>query len=139
MGIPVNTANFAVAAPTPPMRSEFSFSPEDLCLAAPPEETHLSAPYPASPPEGDYYPLAPQSGYELVADACYIRGYVYVANYNISEESVMAHGKLLERIATPPNVEPKLVHGSFVASPIPGMVQIIPGIPFAFAYHEDHD
>ena len=139
MGIPVNTANFAVATPTPPTRSEFSFSPEDLCSAAPPEETHLSAPYPASPPEGDYYPLAPQSGYELVADARYIRGYVYVANYNISEESVKAHGKLLEHIATPPNVEPKLVRGSFVASPIPGMIQMIPGIPFAFAYHEDRD
>lgn len=62
-----------------------------------------------------------------------------MANYNISEESVKAHGKLLECIATPPNVEPKLVRGSFVASPIPGMVQMISGISFAFAYHEDRD
>ena len=139
MGIPVNTANLAAATPTPPVRSEFSYSPEDLCLAPPPAETHLSAPYPASPPEGDYYPLAPESGYELVADARYMRGYVYVANYNVSEESVKAHGKSLECIATPPNVEPKLVRGSFVASPIPGMIQMIPGIPFAFAYHEDRD
>jgi hypothetical protein len=60
-----------------------------------------------------------------------------VADYNISEENVEAHRKSLENIATPPNVEPNLIEGSFVASPIPGMVEMIPGIPFAFAYHGD--
>lgn len=139
MGIPVDAANFPAPTPTPPVQLEFSFSPEELCSAPPPAETHLSAPYPASPPEGDYYPLAPQTGYELVADARYIRGYVYIANYDISEESVKAHGKSLECIATPPNVEPKLVRGSFIAHPIPGMVQMTPGIPFAFTYNEDRN
>ena len=82
MGIPVDAANFPAHTPTPPVQLEFSFSPEELCSAPPPAESHLSAPYPASPPEGDYYPLAPQTGYELVADARYIRGYVYIANYD---------------------------------------------------------
>ena len=139
MGIPADAASFPAAAPLPPIRSEFSFRPEELCSVPPPTESHLSTPYPASPPEGDYYPLAPQTGYDLVPDARYIRGYVYVANYNISEENVKQHGKSLECIATPPNVEPKLVQGSFIASPIPGMVQMTPSIPFAFAYNEDHD
>jgi hypothetical protein len=139
IGIPVDTSIFAAAAPTPPPQSEFSFSAEDLCSAPPPAETHLIAPHPDPPPDGDYYPLAPSSGYELVADARYKRGYVYVADYNVSKENVEAHGKSLELIATPPNIEPNLINGSFVASPIPGMVQMVPGIPFAFAYHGDHN
>jgi hypothetical protein len=139
IGIPVDTSNFAYAIPTPPLSSEFSFSVQDICLAPPPAETQLTAPNPVPPPDGDYYPLAPHSGYQLVADARYQRGYVYIADYNISEENVKAHGKSLEKIATPPNVEPNLIGGSFVASPIPGMVQMIPGIPFAFAHHGDRD
>ena len=134
-GIPVDTA----ITPTPLIRSEFSFSMEDLCAALLLAETRLLAPNPAPPPDGDYYPLAPQSGYELVSNAGYKRGYIYVANYNISEENVKAHGKSLENIATPPNIEPNFVEGSFVASPIPCMVEMIPGIPFAFAYHGDHN
>ena len=63
-GIPVDNAIFAAAAPTPPLKSEFSFSAEDLCPALPPAETRLTAPNPAPPPDGDYYPLAPHSGYE---------------------------------------------------------------------------
>ncbi|KDR65625.1 hypothetical protein GALMADRAFT_162429 [Galerina marginata CBS 339.88] len=121
------------------MQSEFSFTAAELCSALPPVETHLTAPTPAAPPDGDYYPLAPDSGYELVADARYKRGYVYVADYNVSKENVEVHGKLLEKVTTPPNVEPNLIGGSFVASPIPGMVQMVPGIPFVFAYHGDRD
>ena len=139
IGIPVDTSIFAAAIPTPPLSSEFSFSARDICPAPPPAETQLTAPDSAPPPDGDYYPLAPPSGYQLIADARYKRGYVYVADYNISEENVKAHGKFLEQIATPPNVDPNLIGGSFVASPIPGMVQMIPGIPFAFAYHGDRD
>jgi hypothetical protein len=139
IGIPVDTTIFAAATPTPPLQTEFSFSAEDLCPAPPPAETLLTAPDPALPPDGDYYPLAPHSGYQLVADARYKRGYVYVADYNVSEENVVAHGKCLEHIATPPNVEPNIIGGSFVASPIPGMVEMVPGIPFAFAYHGDRD
>lgn len=139
IGILVDTAIFAAATPTPPLQSEFSFNTEELCSAVPPVELHLTAPSPAPPPDGDYYPLVPDSGYQLVADARYIRGYVYVADYNVSEENVQAHGKALEHIATPPNVVPDLVGESFVASPIPGMVQMAPGIPFAFAYHGDRN
>ena len=139
MGIQVDTAIFSASTPTPPLQSEFLFRAEDLCPAPPPTETHLTAPDPASPPEGEYYPLAPQSGYKLVADARYKRGYVYTADYNVSEDNVKAHGKYLECIATPPNIEPNLIGCSFVPSPIPGMVQMIPGIPFAFAYNGNHD
>ena len=80
IGVPVDTSIFAAAAPTPPPQSKFSFSAEYLCSAPPPVETHLTAPSPDPPPDGDYYPLAPSSGYKLVADARYIRGYVYVAD-----------------------------------------------------------
>jgi hypothetical protein len=139
MGIQVDTAIFAASTPTPPLQSEFSFRAEDLCPAPPPAETHLTAPDPASPPDGEYYPLAPHSGYELVADARYKRGYVYIAEYNVSEDNVNAHRKSLECISTPPNVTPRLIRGSFLTSPIPGMVQMIPGIPFAFAYNGNRD
>ena len=134
-----STLQFLLPTPTLPLRSEFSFDAEDLYPATPPAELHLTAPNPTPPPDRDYYPLAPTSGYELVADAHYKQGYVYVADYNVSEESVEAHHKCLECIATPPEVEPNLVDGSFVSAPIPGMIQMVPGIPFAFAYHGDRD
>ena len=34
--------------------------------------------------------------------------------------------------STPPNVEPGLREGILTVSPIPGIVQLIPGVPFAF-------
>ena len=107
----------------PPLQIDFSFRPEDLCLAAPPTQTHLIAPNPTKPPNREYYPLAPQSGYQRVADACYIKGYVYIADYDISEENIKTYGKSLECIATPPKIEPDLIEDCFVASPIPGMVE----------------
>ena len=139
MGFQVDTAIFSASTPTPPLKSEFSFKAEDLCPAPSPDETHLIAPAPASPPDGEYYPLAPQSGYKLAADTRYKRGYVYIAEYDVSEDNVKAHGKSLECIATPPNIKPNLIEGSFVPSPIPGMVRMIPGIPFAFAYNGNLD
>ena len=139
IGFPVDTNIFSTSTPTPPSHSEFSFRDEDLCSAPHPVETHLMAPSPTPPPDGDYYPLAPHSGYKLLADARYKRGYVYVADYDVSEENVRAHGKSLEHIATPPNIEPNLVEGSFITSPIPGMIHMIPGIPFAFAYNGNKD
>jgi hypothetical protein len=72
-----------------------------------------------------------------VADGRYKCGYVYIASYDISEGNVQAHGALLEKTATPPGVDPVVVNGSCVSSPIPGMVQMVPGIPFAFAYNGD--
>ena len=139
MGIQVDTTIFPISNPTPPLQKDFSFRLEDLCPAPPPAQKLLTAPNPTSPPDGEYYPLAPQSGYELVADARYIRGYVYIADYDVSEDNVKAHGRSLEHVATPPNIEPNLIGGLFVASPIPGMVHMIPGIPFAFAYNGDRD
>ena len=139
IGIPVDTTIFSTTTPTPPLQSDFLFSSADLCPSPPPAEIHLTAPTPVSPPKGDYYPLALLSGYELVANARYKCGYVYIADYNVSEENVQAHGKLLEQVVTPPNVEPALIGATFVASPIPGMVQMVPGIPFAFAYQGDRN
>jgi hypothetical protein len=139
MGIQSDSTIFAPSTPTPPLQSEFSFRAEDLCPAPPPAETHLTAPDPTSPPDGEYYPLAPHSGYKLVADPRYKRGYVYIADYDVSEDNVNAHRKSLERIATPPNVKPKLMRGSFIAFPIPGMVHMVPGIPFAFAYNSNRN
>ena len=137
--IPVDTTIFSTATPTPPLQSDFLFSSADLCPGPPPAEIHLTAPTSVSSPKGDYYPLALLSGYKLVADARYKCGYVYIADYNVSEENVQVHGKLLEQVATPPNVEPTLIGAAFVASLIPGMVQMVPGIPFASAYHGNHN
>ena len=62
IGFPVDTNIFSTSTPTPPSHSEFSFRDEDLCSAPHPVETHLMAPSPTPPPDGDYYPLAPHSG-----------------------------------------------------------------------------
>jgi hypothetical protein len=139
LGIPVDSGIFAAATPSPPSRIDFCFNSAELCTAPPPAERHLIAPTPVPPPDGEYYPLAPDSGYELVSDARYKSGYVYIASYDISEGNVQAHGKLLEKTSTPPNVDATSIGGTFVTSPIPGMVQMVPGIPFAFAYNGDHD
>ena len=104
--IQVDTTIFPNPTAMPPLQIDFFFRPEDLCLAAPPTQTHLIAPNPTKPPNREYYPLAPQSGYQLVADA-----------------NIKTYGKSLECIATPPKIEPDLIEGCFVASPIPGMVE----------------
>ena len=111
MGIQVDTAIFAASTPTPPLQSEFSFRAEDLCPAPPPAETHLTAPDPASPPDGEYYPFAPHSGYKLVADARYKRGYVYivkrkVTTSGIEPETSCIHGQvgLSKRLRDPDHI-----------------------------------
>lgn len=120
-----------------PSASEFSFAPDELNSSPPPTERVLLAPSPAAPPTDRYYPLAPAEGYKLIQDSRYKRGYVYVSSYDISPENVKAHAKLLGKIADPPNIRPERVNGAFVSSPIPGMIEMVPGVPFSLAFNGD--
>jgi len=124
--------------PVAPLPSEFCFSPENLLAWPSPAESRLVPPSPATPPNGRYFPLAPENGYELMMDNHYQSGRVYVAAYDITETALHQHRDTLKTIATPPNVDPELIDGAFVSKPIPGMVKMVPGIPFAFSFNGDH-
>lgn len=88
----------------------------------------LVAPAAPEPPVGMSYPLAPIDGYALQRDNRYMSGHVYAANYPLSKMEM--HKDRMLHLETPPNVEPKFKDGRFTADPIPGMVQLVPGIPF---------
>ena len=107
---------------------EFVFAENQICKVPPPLAICTLPPPPVQPPEGVCFPLAPEDGYSLQIDNRYQRGCVFVASYNVSMESVKRHAYLLTSIATPPNVEPDLRDGILTVSPIPGMVQLIPGV-----------
>lgn len=123
-----------------PLIANFSFTESELCSSQLLLEQVLSAPCAVTPPRGCYYPLAPVGGYKLVSDLRYRRGKVYIAPYDVSKESVMSHAALLATTCTPPNVDPQLVGNQvFVSSPIPGMIQMVPGVPFAVAFNDDQN
>ncbi|KDR72041.1 hypothetical protein GALMADRAFT_143382 [Galerina marginata CBS 339.88] len=120
-----------------PSTSDFSFSKEEICSLPSPSASVLLAPSPVPPPANSWYPLAPLGGYKLVKDLRYKRGYVYVASYDMSPTNIKGHAASLAKIATPPNVDPAFIDGAFVASPIPGMIKMVPGVPFALAFNGD--
>lgn len=117
---------------------DFCFTLENLLAQPPPAESRAIPHSPVTPPTGRYFPLAPEDGYELMMDNHYQCGRVYVAPYNVTETALHQHRAALKTITTPPHVDPELVDGVFVAKPIPGMVRMIPGIPYAFLFNGDH-
>ncbi|KAF9032190.1 hypothetical protein BJ165DRAFT_1535148 [Panaeolus papilionaceus] len=83
-------------------------------------------PPPCQPPPQGYYPVALE--YRLQEDCRYASGSIYVADYPLTfcEE----HRQSLLAIQTPPECTPVLMEGRYVLKPIPGMINLIPGIPF---------
>lgn len=125
--------------PVGPLPDEFCFSNEKLLdqvfWADIPDV--VVAPPSVEPPQGRYYPLAPKDGFKLTSDNHYQSGRVYVAAYDVSGDAINAHINNLKCIETPPNVDPEFVNGAFIAELIPGMIQMIPGIPYVFAFNDD--
>lgn len=119
--------------PIVPPRHEFVYSADQLCTAGSPLLA-LQEPPPAVPfPADATYPQAPT--YVLVKDNRYERGYVYAASFKV--ENIETHRNLLMSVVEPPNTAPRLIDGVYVADPIPGMVQMVPGVPYI--YHIDGD
>ena len=99
-----------------------------LSSQSPPTDFHLPYTVSPEPPLGFSYPLAPVSGYTLTEDTRYLRGYVYSAAYDPTQRDV--HRGRLISITTPPNFHAENVDGRYVTKPIPGMIQMVPGVPF---------
>jgi len=120
-----------------PDLTEFVFETSQLSTEPRPATEVLLPPTAVKPAPNEYYPIAPQDGYRLVEDSRYQRGYVYIADYDVSYEALEAHKEQLSKLATPPNVHPEVNDGVTTVLPIPGMVRLIPGVPFAFAFNGD--
>jgi len=114
--------------PLAPNHADFQYSSEEFSLQSAPTDSHLSYSIPPEPPHGFNYPLAPLSGYDLVEDARYMRGCVYSASYDPAQREV--HRERLISITTPPNFHVGYADGCYTAKPIPGMVQMVAGVPF---------
>lgn len=123
--------------PVAPSTTEFVFTIGETCKAPPPSISVSLREPPVEPPDGHYYPLAPAEGYVLQEDRRYRRNYAFITRCNISKEFIRSHGNLLMVTATPPNVEPELIDGIVTTKPIPGMVRMIPGVPYASHFDGD--
>jgi hypothetical protein len=85
---------------------------------------------------GSSFPSAPNNGYHLENNLHYCLGFVYVADYDLSHKKL--HLSRLLKTVTPPHVSPELVGSRFVSKPIPSMIKIPAGIPFAFRLNSDN-
>lgn len=119
--------------PIIPPHEEFVYSDADLCTADAPA-IRLQDPPPAAPfPSNAVFPQAPV--YTLIQDRRYQRGYVYATRYYTQHVSI--HRAYMMSIVEPPNTAPRYLNGKYVANPIPGMVQMIPGVPYVYHINGD--
>lgn len=90
----------------------------------------------ASPPPGEYYPIA--QCYTLECSSSYQRGCIYITEFKSSESKKVELHDLMCRVQTPPQVAPCLGdNGEYVIQDIPGMIKLIPGIPMATRIDND--
>ena len=116
--------------------AEFLFPPEDLCSSDSVSPPEFISPHPSTtPPSGVCYPQA--TDYRLKFTPAYRRGCVYIAHFDPSHKTEI-HDRLLQ-LKTPPKATPCLLDGKFIADPIPGMIQALPGVPFANAIGGDEN
>jgi hypothetical protein len=131
-GIPLRLDNVQILIPDPGdenfLWDETMMSPE----GAPPRLQRHS---PVPDPPGGTYPQAPP--FRLTGRTrSYTRGYAYVSDWAIADRD--RDFERLVRTRMPPNVFPSTgADGNLNIEPIPGMVKLIPGVPFV--YHLDGD
>lgn len=61
-------------------------------------------------------------------------GHVYATSYSL--QKMQLHKKCMLNMLTPPNVNPRMVDGSYLPDPILGMIKLIPGISFVIQIDE---
>jgi hypothetical protein len=126
---------FSLPTPIPPSRDDFIFS--DLDSKSPkPGPDILDPPPSAEPPAGRTYPQSPI--WRLVWDNRYQSGWIYQADYYINDMLVKDKGRMAT-LSTPPNVVPNKKDGRYIGDPIPGMVQMIAGVPYVYYLDGDPD
>ncbi|PPR07577.1 hypothetical protein CVT24_007318 [Panaeolus cyanescens] len=86
-----------------------------------------------SPSKGYYSTARP---FKLYQDKRYTSGAVYITPYDLTKHYNEDKSNI-PIIQTPPECEPVLVDGKFVLQPIPHMIKMIPGIPFAIHVNGD--
>ncbi|PPQ76035.1 hypothetical protein CVT24_006695 [Panaeolus cyanescens] len=118
---PNTTSEFSYANPTHPPQSSHLPS-------------HLTPPDPISSTIG-VYPSAPS--YALIQDNRYHSGYAYTTPYEVNGSEM--HRERLLAIQTPTACIPTLCEGKYIVTSIPGMVKLIPGIPFAIFLNGDNN
>lgn len=116
-----------------PPAGDFSFTEEVLFVEGEqpkePGPNILEPPPAAIPPEGYSYPQSPT--WQLSWNNQYRSGWVYSYDYNVQEQ-IRIDKDRMQTISTPPGIAPKVENGRFIGQPIPGMVKMIPGVPFVF-------
>jgi hypothetical protein len=118
-----------------PPQHQFIYSPKNICTSPPPELQLQVPPTPVPMPEHGTYPHAPE--FTCVKDSQYQCGYVYAANYKLT--SIPAQQAHLMLVLEPHNTAPRWEQGRYLAEPIPGMVQMVPGVPYAYYIDGDAD
>lgn len=106
---------------------EFNWPKDKLAKMTKTPSAILKPAPPVKPPPGVFYPLAQE--YSLTRTTAYRAGFVYLSDFR-SKDKRQLHDNMLS-MQTPPQASPRLVDGYFLADPIPGMVQAVPGLPLA--------
>jgi hypothetical protein len=119
--------------PLQPNAGEFRYAVEELVPFPPPEQLRLVPPPPAQPPPGSSFPKSPV--WDWVEDNRWLPGGAYIANYNLSSRN--EHRAELMATSTPPGLQPRLENGVLITDIIPGMCQMKPGLPLAYAVDGD--
>ena len=84
-------------------------------------------PPPIKDPSDGTYPNS--LAYTLRSTSSYTRGCIYVLDWSSHEKHALQGRLLLTRM--PPNATPKWsIDGCLTVEPIPGMIQLVPGVPF---------
>lgn len=85
---------------------------------------------------GYHYPKA--DTYSLLGSKAYRRRFVYTSAFDPNTRDALVARLLITR--TPPNIDPHHMNGAYSWDPIPSMIELPAGIPFAqFSLHEpDH-
>ena len=127
-GIPQNLDDVQLI--TPDLTSETFLWSKELLSSENPPLTHLEYPNAVPDPLNGTYPRAPRftlSG----PNRSHTRGYVYVSDWNTANKLADLQRLLTTRM--PPKVTPsKDGNGNLIFEPIPGMVKLIPGVPFVY-------
>jgi len=126
---PILGMPFEGVAPIKPPRDRFTYEEEDLLPAdSYPARGELSPPSPLPAREGRSHPQSPDWSY--TEDHRYCSRFVYSSTYRLAH--LQQHRERLLITDTPPNIFPSHVDGRYVSHPVPGMVKMVPGIPFVY-------
>jgi hypothetical protein len=105
---------------------EFSWGDSEVSKDPTPLPSSAAPPPPIADPPGGTYPQA--ATYTLRPTRHYTQGLVYTSPWSSDRKDALKQRLLVTRI--PPNTRPSLSNGELRVQPIPGMIQLVPGVPF---------